>query len=136
MIAFMCTASQGWLNDINDAKSQAKEKQKPILLYISGSDWCVPCMKQSKAVYETDKFKEYAEKNLVLLKADFPRKKKNELPAEQVKKNEAIAAQYDPEGHFPVTLLLDADGKVLKKWEGYAFTDTDAFVKEISACGK
>ena len=30
-----------------------------------------------------------------------------------------------------MTLLLNADGKILKKWEGFPATDADAFTNQV-----
>ena len=60
-----------------------------------------------------------ADTSLVMVNADFPRNKKNLLDAETRKQNDALADKYNPEGKFPFTLLLDADGKVLKHGRGY-----------------
>ena len=59
-----------------------------------------------------------ADSALVLVNADFPRMKKNQLPKTQQQANDQLADRYNPQGKFPLTLLLNADGKVLKQWEG------------------
>lgn len=76
-----------------------------------------------------------AGQNLVLLNADFPRRKKNLLPPEQAKKNDALAERYNKEGNFPLTLLLDANGKVLRSWKGRPEKSVEKWTQEISeAC--
>ncbi|MGI8635893.1 MAG: thioredoxin family protein, partial [Segetibacter sp.] len=71
------------------------------------------------------------QKNLVLVDADFPRYKKNELPKQQVKENEALAEKYNPSGRFPLTVLLNANGQVLKQWDGLPDETAEKFVDEI-----
>jgi hypothetical protein len=44
--------------------------------------------------------------------------KKNQLSKEQQEANDRLADRYNPKGTFPLTLLLTAEGKVLKQWEG------------------
>ena len=68
-----------WLTDITEARKLASEKNQHILLNFSGSDWCVPCMRMKKDFFESQDFTAYAAANLVLLKADFPRSRKNKL---------------------------------------------------------
>ena len=68
---------------------------------------------------------------MVLVKADFPRLKKNQLSKEQQKLNDQLAEKYNQEGIFPLTLLLSPDGKVLKKWEGFPRISPEAFTDEI-----
>jgi thioredoxin-related protein len=131
----LCTPGQ-WGGDLDHAKAEAKEQNKLVLLYFSGSDWCPPCMKLRKDVYDSQAFKDYAAKNLILVNADFPRKKKNKLDDAQVKKNEAMAEKYNANGKYPHSLVLDADGKVLKEWEGDPHLTPEQFVAEINHLNK
>ncbi len=68
---------------------------------------------------------------MVLVNADFPRKKKNIPSDEIVKRNEALAEKYNKEGSFPLTLLLNADGKVIKSWRGKPEVSVEEWTKEI-----
>lgn len=120
-----------WLNDIAEAKKQATEKQRLILLNFSGSDWCIPCIRMKKEYFQSDEFRQYAAENLVLLNADFPRQSKNKLSREVEKRNEALADAYNPKGYFPYSLLLDMNGKVLKTWDGCPEGKPSAFTDEI-----
>ena len=126
------TAPSPWLTNFEEAKTQAHQEDKLILLNFSGSDWCGPCIKMKKEVFESDAFGTTAEKNLVLVRADFPRSKKNQLSKEQTKHNEELAEKYNPQGKFPYTVLLDADGKVIKEWDGYVFASQDKFIADLS----
>jgi len=121
-----------WLGDFNTATDMATKGHKAILLNFSGSDWCGPCIRLRKEILESETFENFAKDNLVLVRADFPRQKKNQLPAEQTKKNEAMADKYNPDGKFPYTLLLDEHGKVLKAWDGFPNESTDSFIGEIN----
>lgn len=120
-----------WSLDFDKAKSEASQTHKFILLNFSGSDWCAPCIKLKRDIFEADAFKAYAVDHLVLVRADFPRLKKNQLDKAQTEQNEALAEKYNPQGKFPLTLLLDANGKVIKEWEGYVQASPAAFVQEI-----
>ena len=121
-----------WLNNLDKAEQIAKSEHKLILLNFSGSDWCIPCMKLRSDIFESDAFMDYAKKNLVLVNADFPRKKKDQLSKEQQKENDALAAKYNPDGRFPFTVLLDSNGNKLKVWDGYYSQGPDNFVDEIT----
>ncbi|HEY4655887.1 MAG TPA: thioredoxin family protein, partial [Cyclobacteriaceae bacterium] len=114
------------------AKEVAARDSKLVLLNFSGSDWCGPCMKMKREVFESAAFLSFAEKKLVLVRADFPRLKRNHLPREQVNHNEALAEKYNPSGKFPYTLLLDAKGNVIKEWDGYTFSEPEVFMKELN----
>ncbi|MBS1600241.1 MAG: thioredoxin family protein [Bacteroidetes bacterium] len=120
-----------WHYNLNEAKQIAKTQHKYILLNFSGSDWCGPCIRMHKEIFENDAFKKMADADLVLVNADFPRMKKNQLTKDQQKLNDAMAEQYNPKGKFPFTVLLNADGKVLKDWDGFPDETVDAFATEI-----
>ena len=122
-----------WLTNFEAAKEIASKEHKYILLNFSGSDWCAPCVKMKQEVFEDSTFASLAVPKLILLRADFPRKKKNLLSAEQIKLNEALAERYNPNGKFPLTILLDAQGKVINQWEGYVFGSQDKFIQELNA---
>jgi thioredoxin-related protein len=128
MIGFV---SNEWLTNFDIAKERARQENKYILLNFSGSDWCAPCIKMKKEVFENETFLSKAETQMVLVRADFPRSKKNQLSPEQIKHNEALAEKYNPEGKFPFTLLLDANGSVIKEWEGYVFGSQEKFIAEL-----
>jgi thioredoxin-related protein len=109
----------GWGSDLSIAQQAAKDQHKLILLNFSGSDWCGPCIKLKKDVFESTEFQSFADANLVLVRADFPRLKKNQLAKDQQAKNDALAERYNSDGKFPLTVLLNEQGKVLKEWDGY-----------------
>ena len=114
-----CWLAGGWGNNLEKALTEAEAEQKLVILNFSGSDWCGPCIQLKKEVFESDEFKKLADTRLELVRADFPRQKKNQLPKEQLKYNEALAEKYNPSGKFPLTLLLSPGGKVLRTWDGY-----------------
>lgn len=119
-------------NRLENAKKEAMENKELILLSFSGSDWCIPCIKLHKNIIETEDFsKLQSDKIIVYINADFPRNKKNQLSSDIKKENASLADQYNPKGLFPYTLLLNSDGKVVKKWEGLPSENALAFSKEI-----
>lgn len=125
--------SANWRTNFSKAKTEAAQEGKFILLKFSGSDWCIPCIKMEKNIFDDASFQEYASKKLILVNADFPRKKANMPAKEVIASNEMLAEQYNKEGHFPYTVLLDANGKVLKKWDGYKGESAQDFIKGIKA---
>jgi len=132
---YVLLASSEWLTDFNKAQQEAAQNHKVILLNFSGSDWCIPCIRLRKDIFESPAFSAFADSALILANADFPRQKKNRLSEELVKQNDALAEKYNPNGLFPLTLLLTADGKIIKSWEGNPGLKTDDFINEIrNAC--
>ena len=110
--------SQNWKTNFEDAKVQAAAENKNIVLVFSGSDWCAPCIKLDKAVWQSEEFKKEAETNWVIYKADFPKKKANQLSPTLTAANKLLAEKYNTSGNFPLVLLLDKNGTVLGI-EGY-----------------
>jgi thioredoxin-related protein len=124
-----------WQPDFETAKKLAREKDALILLNFSGSDWCGPCIRMKKEIFASDAFTAFADEKLVLLNADFPRNKKNQLSKQQQVQNNQLADKYNPGGKFPLTLLLDVSGNVVGSWEGMPDMDASAFaavVKKIT----
>lgn len=121
-----------WSTNFEEAKIEAGKSGKMILVSFSGSDWCIPCIKMEKQLFHSAAFEDYAVKDLVLVKADFPRLKKNKLSKEQTELNEQLASRYNPHGIFPLTLLIDGSGKVVKQWDGLPSETPEAFVGEIN----
>ena len=108
-----------WGDNLEAALSDAKQNHKMVLLYFSGSDWCGPCIKLKQEVLETADFQTFSNEHLNLVRADFPRMKKNQLSKEQTAYNEKLAEKYNPKGKFPLTVLINSNGKVITEWDGY-----------------
>lgn len=121
---------QNWNNSYEKAKSLAKEESKPILLVFSGSDWCAPCIKLEREIWNSKAFTEYAKSNLILLKADFPRRKKNKISPEQMEMNKELAESYNHEGLFPLVIALDNEGHILGK-TGYKKVDAEDYITHL-----
>src|SRR5438309_8668716 len=124
-------ATPAWLTDLDQAKLDAASRHEAILLSFSGSDWCIPCIRLHKEIFDSEAFTSYASEHLVLVNADFPRLKKNQLSKEQTAKNEAMADQYNQKGTFPLTVLLSPEGKIIKQWQGYPNETPEQFINEI-----
>ncbi|PRZ23404.1 thioredoxin family protein [Flavobacterium granuli] len=105
--------SQVWNTNFNLAKEDSLSKNIPILLVFSGSDWCAPCIKLDTNIWQSAEFKAYAAEKLILVRADFPKKKQNQLQDQIKKQNQDLAEIYNKEGIFPLVLLLDNTGKIL-----------------------
>lgn len=123
--------SISWYHNLDEAKTVAHKENRHILLNFSGSDWCGPCIRMHREIFETQAFENMADSSLVMVNADFPRMKKDRLPAAQQKLNDAMADRYDSQGKFPYTVLLTADGKLLKAWDGFPGDTPDAFAREV-----
>ena len=113
------TISNGniWMTDYMLAKNKAKVENKHILIFFSGSDWSRPSIELSRDVFEQEAFKSFAKENLILLRLDFPKHKKNLLNVEQAKHNKTLAEKFNNQGHFPLVLVIDKNENVLLRTE-------------------
>ncbi|WP_033958226.1 thioredoxin family protein [Psychroserpens jangbogonensis] len=127
--------AQDWITDFEKAKSIAGEEGKTIVLVFQGSDWCGPCIKLDKEIWHTDEFKSYAENHFVMLKADFPKRKKNALSEDQQAHNNNLAENYNKNGYFPYVVVLDSEGNILGS-TGYKKSTPSAYIKLLESFSK
>lgn len=114
---------------LQQAKQIAKTEQRLILIRFTGSDWCGPCRKMDKRVFQSDSFSTFATKHLVMIEADFPKDK--DLDGDIRKENKDLARRYQKSQSYPYTVLLDAEGKLLKTWKGYGGQYPTYYLEEI-----
>ncbi len=108
LIGITASAESNWVTDYKKAQEDAKAGKKLMLLEFTGSDWCGWCMKLDKEVFSTPEFQNYASRNLILVKLDFPRRKPQ---TEALKKqNEQLAQKYGIQG-FPTIIVLNGQGE-------------------------
>ena len=123
-------SAQEWRTDWDTAKVEAEQANKKLILVFSGSDWCIPCIKLEKEIWENSSFIQYAEQHYVLFRADFPKRKKNKLPETIQHLNDRLASEYNPKGYFPLVVVLDTQGKV-KGQLGYEKLSPEAYIALI-----
>lgn len=98
--------NEGWLVDIEEAYQLSKKTGKPILANFTGSDWCGWCKKLTKSVFIHDEFKQWAEKNVVLLELDYPKRK--QLPTNIKQQNRSLQQAFGIRG-YPTIYVFDLD---------------------------
>lgn len=106
-------SAQIWTSTWEQALQKANVEEKKIVLVFSGSDWCIPCIKLEKEVWMNQAFIAYAEENLILYRADFPKRKKNKLAPLLQEQNESLAEVYNPKGYFPWVVVLSPSQKII-----------------------
>ncbi|SFN72944.1 Thioredoxin-like [Bizionia echini] len=124
--------SQNWKTNFEAAQQEALQSKKPIILVFAGTDWCSPCIKLDKQIFQSDTFKIYATENAILVRADFPRKKENALSKTLQEQNRKLADRYNPNGFFPFVLMLNAEGVVLGEL-GYEKIEPQDYVNKLQA---
>jgi protein disulfide-isomerase len=121
-----------WSVDLSASLTKAKETKKLVLANFTGSDWCPWCIRLKKEVFDQKEFADYANKNLLLVEIDFPRKKPQ---TEELKKtNKRLSEQYAIEG-YPTVVVLDSAGKELGKL-GYVDSGPKGFIAELEKLRK
>ena len=118
--------SQGTLEE---TLTEAKKDNKQVLLYFSGSDWCLPCIKFKKAVLDDPEFKSSTQASTLIYQVDFPRNDTSDDEGLAYKKQ--IAKRYNPEGSFPKVLLLDSGGNMLWEKDGYQNESAEVFLQRM-----
>lgn len=117
----------GWTEDFPTAMLAANEGKKHMILDFTGSDWCHWCVKLDEEIFEKPQFKDYAAKNLVLVKLDFPRRKQQDAKIKA--QNMDLMKRYGVRG-FPTLIILDPNGKHVGTM-GYVRGGPQAFLKEL-----
>ncbi len=98
-----------WTMDYAAAAKLAKEKNLPMMLNFTGSDWCGWCKLMDKGVFAKDEWKAYAAKNAVLVTIDFPNDQ-DIVPEKYVARNKELQRQFGVQG-YPTYIVLDSDGE-------------------------
>jgi len=116
-----------WSTDLKAAAADARDNQKLILLNFSGSDWCGWCKRLDSEVFSKSDFQEYADKNLVGILADFPRRSKQDKTLKA--QNERLMKYFKVQG-FPTLLLFTSEGELIGQL-GYLPGGPEAFIQSI-----
>ena len=98
-----------WTMDYAAAAKLAKEKNLPMLLNFTGSDWCGWCKIMDGNVYAKPEWSEFAAKQLLLVTLDFP-KDKSIVPQRLVAQNNELKDKFGIRG-YPTYIILDSDGE-------------------------
>lgn len=129
LMLWQARAETAWLTDLPAAEAQAKAENKVVLLDFVGSDWCPDCQAFMKDVLSSQKFQEYAARNVVVVELDFPDRKVNKAKQSDAlkKANEALKERYDIEA-WPTFIVLDKNGKQIGSDTGYDGKGPDNFI--------
>ena len=126
--AVITKVKQGdWLENYTEALAAAKSLKRPVFIDFTGSDWCGWCIKLDREVFTQKEFIRYAKNDLVLLKLDFPQRKK--ISEAQQKQNMELAQKFGIRG-FPTIVIVDAEGKEIAR-TGYRSGGDKKYVKHL-----
>ncbi len=117
-----------WGTSYPAALAAAKQAGRPILADFTGSDFCAPCQRLEREIFNTPAFAAYAATNLVLLRLDFPVWK--ELPKALAESNQALSDQFKVEG-YPTLILINPEGKELGRMTEILASTPAEFIREV-----
>lgn len=123
-----------WHTDFPKALKEAKATEKPVLLDFTGSDWCPVCAVMEKETFTKKEFEDYAKKNLVLVRLDYPQTKA--LPPKLQAQNDKLLDAYNPDAVMPTFILLNKNGQVIWRNEGIVEGGPSGFIQQIEKAKK
>ena len=97
-----------WTMDFDAAVKLAGEKNLPLMLNFTGSDWCGWCKLMDKNVFADEGWQTYAKENVLLVTLDFPQDK-SIVPEKYIERNKKLQQQFGVKG-YPTYVVLDNDG--------------------------
>lgn len=118
-----------WNNNLEKAVDIAKKENKAILINFSGSDWCKWCKRLDAEVFTQKEFINYAQKNLVLVKIDFPQYTQQDPDIQSY--NRELAQMFRVQG-FPTVVVINKSQK-LAAYTGYQQGGAQSYVKYLKS---
>ena len=98
---------KGWLTDVEAAQKISAQKKIPILVLISGPEWCPPCRALERTVINDRSFQTFIKDNAVGLFINLPRGSGDRALKQTLQKFSFFNNQV------PAYALVDSDLKVL-----------------------
>lgn len=125
-----------WLEDYKEAKFISNRLKRPLLICFTSMDGSEYCQKFFDEVFNTQPFKDYARKNMVLMRVDFPKDeaKKKEQPPEIADQNKQMADTFAIRG-YPTVVVLNFMGQRIGDSK-YMKGGPDVFIKALDAVVK
>lgn len=96
-----------WHNDYSKAVEAAREKERPLVLLFTGSDWCAWCVRLKEDILDTPEFVKAVGDEFVFVYVDFPSKTK--LAEEIARQNRDLKQRYNVNA-FPSVIVVDTEG--------------------------
>jgi thioredoxin-related protein len=119
-----------WTTDYEQARKDAAQAGKSLLIDFSGSDWCGWCIRLDKEVFSHDVFKKTVTKDFIPVLLDYPRDK-SKIPEDVQAQNERLKNKYAIQG-YPTIILADAKGRPYAK-TGYQAGGPETYLEHLAA---
>ncbi|MBO4647744.1 MAG: thioredoxin family protein [Lentisphaeria bacterium] len=97
-------AAAGWVESYRSARNQALRENKKVLIFFTGSDWCVEGQTLERNLFRTDAFQRLADEKYVLYLADLP--KYTRLGQAKEETNRHLARRYGIT-RFPAVVVVE-----------------------------
>ena len=108
-VLFPGLAAAEWHTDFEKAKEESLKTKRPIYILFTNSDAAV-CISFDRTIFREKRFLDYADKNLVLMKADFP-VAIHLQPRKLSQQNKELRSKFGV-SVLPTALLLNANGEL------------------------
>ncbi len=118
-----------WLRDYSQAINKAKVENKTLLVYFSAREYCPPCNKLKAEIFEDELFKDYANRNLVLLRLIAPVTNENQYKMTPTSFSGKGIVQT-AERRAPLVLLINKEGRIIGR-TGYRQGGATAFLNYL-----
>lgn len=121
------TNSITWTTNYEEATVQARNSNKPLFLFFTGSDWCTWCQKLEKEVLDTQEFAREAGNKFIFVRIDTPFN--NPLPKKLTDQNTILKKRFDIRS-FPTVVILNSQEKQIGT-TGYRQGGPKAYVQHL-----
>jgi thioredoxin-related protein len=120
-----------WLDDYRQAKFISSRLRRPLFMYFTQTDGNEYAQKFESEIFQTPTFKEYARKNLILLRLDYPKtaEKQKAQPDALKEQNKQLADQYAIRG-YPMVIVVNFMGQRIGDSK-YMAGGAEFFVKQL-----
>ncbi len=124
-----------WTDNFDAAKMLSKEKNLPILLNFTGSDWCGWCKRMDENVFSKKAWKDWAKKNLVCVTADFPSDRRMVSPSVR-SQNRKLCKRFGIDGYPTFVLLSPGGDKEIGRVSGGKHKTPQEFISRLQEAKK
>ena len=110
LLAAMPLQAVQWENSPLEAMQYAKSEKKPLVLFFTGTDWCLWCDRLENETFKTKEFTDAAGASFVFAKVDFPssNNQNEKVKEENLRLKDAYGIKS-----FPAVVILDSSGKTV-----------------------
>lgn len=122
-----------WRTDYRAARAEAVEAGLPLLLWFTGSDWCVWCRKLDAELFATSAFRAAAGRAFIPVMLDYPRRAR--IPIALQRQNRELAARFSVDT-FPTVIWLDPASETELHRHGYLAVEPERYLESLRRFGK